>query len=327
MDKHDRIQQLHRIFSQRRTPVRLSELAEKLECTEKTVLRNIDVLRDHMSAPLVYDKEQKGWLYNKKDNKFELPGLWLTAEEIQGLAVVLDVLGAMELGSFSSDFAAIQAAIDKLLQTRGISNEQFKQWVSYLPKKRHKASTSVFQKISRALIDNCRITLGYEDYKGVSTQREVSPLKIVHYDEKWYLDAWCHKREGFRSFMLARIVGVTVLDSSSIDTDDQARHEHFASSYGIFAGRAKRTAKLKFSGATAREAAGFEWHPDQRGEWRGRSYELHIPYSDDRELVRTLLGFGEGVEVLAPASLKKRVLAKAKQIVTTYDPAWGGGRF
>lgn len=319
MDKHDRIQQLHRIFIQRRTPIKRSHLAEKLECSEKTIQRNLDVLRDHMAAPLIYDKEQKGWLYNKKDQKFELPGLWLTAEEIQGLAVVLDIVEAMELGSFSSDFAAIKYAIDKLLAARGISSEQFNQWVSYIPKKRHRANTAIFQKISRALIDKQRLHIAYEDYKGHTTQREVSPLKVVHYDEKWYLDAWCHKRNDFRSFMLARISNACVHTEECVDTDEQARWAHFADSYGIFAGKAKHIAELRFSGASAREAASFEWHHDQQGEWKEHYYELRIPYNDDRELVRTLLGYGDEVEVLAPSSLKKRVLTKAKQIVATYD--------
>ena len=37
------------------------------------------------------------------------------------------------------------------------------------------------------------------------TEREVSPQRLVHYRDNWYLDAWCHLREDVRSFSIDAI--------------------------------------------------------------------------------------------------------------------------
>jgi predicted DNA-binding transcriptional regulator YafY len=141
----------------------------------------------------------------------------------------------------------------------------------------------------------------------------------VHYDENWYVDAWCHLRRELRSFMLARIERVELLEQDAHPVLPEAHRAHFTSSYGIFAGKAQSSASLKFTGTAAREAASFRWHPDQRDEWQGNDYLLDIPYNDDRELIRTLLGYADQVEVLGPPALKSKLLSRARQIVALYE--------
>lgn len=42
------------------------QLAKKLEVSERTVLRDMDFLRDRLFAPLEYDAENGGWHYTEK---------------------------------------------------------------------------------------------------------------------------------------------------------------------------------------------------------------------------------------------------------------------
>jgi proteasome accessory factor C len=328
VDKFDRMQQLHRLFSARRTPIRISELAEKLECSEKTVYRAIQNLRDYVQAPLLDSPDRQGWYYDLKgEEKFELPGLWLTAGEINGLAIIIELAREMESGLLSEDIGLVTKAVEKLLETRKVQPDIFRQKVAYLPKRKHSASNRNFQHISSALINEKQLSIDYSDYQGRRTKRVISPLKLVHYDENWYLDAWCHMRKSLRSFLVARIVRIETLSLNAIEVPDSNQQEHFSSSYGIFAGRAKHQAKIKFTGAASREVASFQWHPKQQAEWQGTAYLLEIPYNDDRELIRTILGYGANAEVLAPSELKQKILRKAKDIVSTYDSSWGSGKF
>jgi hypothetical protein len=84
--------------------------------------------------------------------------------------------------------------------------------------------------------------------------------------------------------------------------------EHFASSYGIFSGKANKTAVLVFSAERARWVADERWHPKQAGQFftDGR-YELRIAYRDARELVMDILRHGAHVEVVQPESLRDTV--------------------
>lgn len=319
MDKYDRIHQIHRLLSARRTPISVADLAERLECSEKTIKRALDNLRDICQAPLEYCAAHKGWRYNEGDNeKFTLPGLWLTADEIQGLAVILQITQGMEAGLLSDDIQLVEQAVEKLLLARHISPRQFKSKVCYLPKHRREAQSKTLQIIIASLLANTRLQISYADYTGRQTERTISPIKLVHYDESWYLDAWCHLREELRSFMLARITAVDPTEITVKKVPEKQCAEHFSSSYGIFAGKAALKAELKFTGAAAREAASYSWHPDQETKWHDKTYFLKIPYNDDRELLRTLLGYGHEVEVLAPEALKTKLIARAQQIIDSY---------
>lgn len=89
MDKFDRIYELHRIFSGRRTGVSHADLQEKLGCTRSTVYRLIAILRDRLHAPIELDEERGGYFYRSDPSSpaYELPGLWFTAQELQALLV------------------------------------------------------------------------------------------------------------------------------------------------------------------------------------------------------------------------------------------------
>ena len=100
---------------------------------------------------------------------------------------------------------------------------------------------------------------------------------------------------------------------------DSELDEHLASSYGIFAGRANKSAVLRFSAERARWVAEERWHPSQAGQYLtdGR-YELRIPYRDERELVMDILRHGAEVEVVAPAGLREAVLAALRAALARY---------
>jgi len=60
-----------------------------------------------------------------------------------------------------------------------------------------------------------------------------------------------------------------------------------------------------------------EWHPQQRGHHEpDGSRVLEPPYSDERELVMDVPRYGEGVEVLAPRSLREIVAAALARAAT-----------
>lgn len=51
MDKFDRLYELHGILANRRTPIALADLTQRLDCSEATVYRLIAELNDRLGAP------------------------------------------------------------------------------------------------------------------------------------------------------------------------------------------------------------------------------------------------------------------------------------
>ncbi len=75
MDQLERIFRLHQLLRDRRYPVSRHQLMETFECSEATVYRTVDKLRDVLGAP-VESNEEGGWYYPRQGEAFELPGLW-----------------------------------------------------------------------------------------------------------------------------------------------------------------------------------------------------------------------------------------------------------
>lgn len=109
------------------------------------------------------------------------------------------------------------------------------------------------------------------------TDRIVSPQRIVHYRETWYLDAWDGGKGGLRSFSIDRIRRANVLTKAALDVPESDLEEHYASSYGIFGGKADKVAVLLFTTERAKWVADERWHPQQEARWlQDGRYELRI---------------------------------------------------
>ena len=310
MDKFDQIQQIHRLLRSHQYPVPLAVLAEKLECSTRTARRHLDSLRLY-NAPLEYSHQYKGWHYVGDDSQhFELPGLWLTAEELQSLSLLINLLDDFGPGSLKSELNPIEREINKLLAARGIQPQAFRQLIKILPINNRQLPSHVFQQLSEALLKEQQLIIQYDSYNHTKTERCISPQTLIYYRENWYVDAWCHLRNNLRTFSLARITQLSVNKKNAKKISEQQRQEHFAESYGIFSGQAKHSATLRFFPQVAREIAQQQWHPKQIGEWDGDDYLLSIPYADDRELIQDILRHSPNVFVEKPVALRKKVQHK-----------------
>lgn len=111
MRKFDQLYKLHHLLDGRRTPIRTSVLAERLECTEKTIRRYIEEFRDLYAAPIVH--EGQGWLYDREQrDDWALPGIWMTQEETQSVMLFLDILNRFGNGLLNEELKAVRWRVD-----------------------------------------------------------------------------------------------------------------------------------------------------------------------------------------------------------------------
>jgi len=177
-----------------------------------------------------------------------------------------------------------------------------------------------FHVLAGATLQRRKLRMAYHGRaRDQATERIVSPQRLVHYRGNWYLDGWCHLRKGLRSFAVDRVRDAQELDEAADAVADAELDKHFASAYGIFAGKANKTAVLRFSAERARWVADERWHPEQVGQYLtdGR-YELRIPYRDDRELVMDILKHGAEVEVVEPEALRQTVADRLADALARY---------
>ncbi|MFA5495950.1 MAG: WYL domain-containing transcriptional regulator [Porticoccaceae bacterium] len=320
MDKFDRIQQLHRLLSSHRRPVPLRVIAERLECSERNARRIIETMQNVLDAPIEYNREHNGWHYaDSPENRFQLPGLWLTGGELQSLTLLLNVLENFGNGLLNRELSLIEKQIHHLLAARGVDPSAFTERIKVLPLGNRQVPGRVFHAVSEALLNRQQLRIHYKSYDQRASERVLSPQHLIFYRENWYLDAWCHLREDLRTFSIARIAKAEVVKARAKRIDKKQLEGHFAQSYGIFAGKPQHQARLRFYPAIAHEIALQQWHPQQRGEWEGGDYLLTIPYGDSRELVQDIMRHLPYIDVESPAELRSEITARLKEALILYD--------
>jgi proteasome accessory factor C len=214
----------------------------------------------------------------------------------------------------------LRRRIEALLGQDDQSLKEISRRVRILPQASRRTEPSAFQSVAQALLARHRIAFDYHGRgRNAVSRRSVSPPRLVHYRDNWYLDAWDHDKRALRTFALERIQQARTLDRRSKDITEERLNRHFASSYGIFAVKPKHRALLRFAPERARWVADERWHPEQKGRYDGNHYLLEIPYSDDRELVLDIMKHGPDVEVLSPKSLRKWVLEQHLRAVEQYQ--------
>jgi predicted DNA-binding transcriptional regulator YafY len=322
MNKFDRLYELHKRLAGRRTPVATSELMHTLECSEPTVRRLIAKLRDELGAPVRFDRARGGWVYQHGDDarQYELPGLWFSAGELQALLASHQWLAQVEPGLLGSEIAPLVARLERLLDARQPGGGKLSHRVKLIALGARRIDDHVFRSVAGALAEDRRIAFNYHGrQRDALTRRKVSPLRLTWYKSNWYLDAWCHLRDGLRSFALDRIAAPERLDipARAIDASQQTRH--YASTYGIFSGAAKHTAVLRFSAGAARWVADERWHHAQNGHFlTDGGYELSVPYGNPTELIMDILKYGDDVEVVSPPALRDAVKARLERALHSY---------
>ncbi len=321
MDKFDRIYALHKLLSAARHPVPRTRIETELECTRGTVGRTIDHMRDSLGAPINYDANANGWHYDRKagDHPYELPGLWFNAHELQALALLSQLIGDLQPGLLEEQLRPFQKRIEQLLDNKQFGNGQLKQGIRLLGIGVRNGGDA-FQKCAEGVLQRKQLLFEYHSRGKVEiNQRTVSPQRLVHYRDNWYLDAHCHLRNELRNFAIDRIKNIQLLNTPAQQIDEQILSDHFADAYGIFAGKGDKIAVLIFNQYRARWVSEERWHPRQQGLFLadGR-YELRIPYGKAQELIMDILKYGPDVEVVGPAELRQAVRERLTQALGIY---------
>jgi proteasome accessory factor C len=322
MDKFDRIFQLHAILANRRTAIDPETLMARLECSRSTLFRIISSMKDYLGAPIEFDHGAGGFLYRRTgegQTTYQLPGLWFSASELQCLAVMQRLLSDLGGGLLGDQVAAIDKRLQQLISHRHLNLGEAASRLRF-PTIAARPAGEAFQVAASATLQRKKLWFQYHSRgNNRRSERTVSPQRLVHYRDAWYLDAWDEQSGSLRTFATERIERPRVLAESARNIPDAELDEHFASGYGIFGGKADKIALLQFSGERARWVADEEWHPAQDGCFLpdGR-YELRIPYRDSRELVLDILRHGAHVKVVAPAELVKEVSEQLRTAAAQY---------
>ena len=289
--------------------VSAAKLMDTLEISSATLKRDIAKLRDQLHVPIEFNHDLGGYTLDPNHTNDELPGLWFSQGEILALVTIQQLLEQLQPGLLGTKLRPLQERLTQLMDKHGLSTQDVAKRIRIVSAGKRVVVAKFFEAVAAATMARKRLKIWhFNRQNGITTAREVSPQRLVHYRDNWFLDAWCHLRDDVRNFSVDAIAKLEVLDESAKEVSIKSLDQALGNSYGIFNGAAQGWAKLMFTPERARWVAGETWHPMQESAFDGDgSYLLSFPYADDRELIGDIMRFGADVQVLAPAALRTKV--------------------
>lgn len=322
MSQLERLQKINQMILEQ-TSVPINTFLQELEISLATFKRDLEKLRSHFNAPIIYDHESGGYKFDKPNTgkRFELPGMWFNESEATALVLMQHLLSELDHGGLiGPHITPLMSRIDSILGNGKTSSKELRKRIKVLSMGSRKTPIKNFAEIGRALLNRNRLNITYyARSNNKESQREISPQSLIFYRDNWYLDAYCHLRNDLRSFAVESIKTSKLTSQIAQEISNKELEDHFSNSYGIFSGKAMLTAKLRFTPERARWVANEAWHPKQVGTFdEDGFYVLEFDYNQAPELIMDILKHGSHVEVLAPQSLRDKVHFELKTATSIY---------
>jgi predicted DNA-binding transcriptional regulator YafY len=255
--------------------------------------------------------------YHYAECNFNLPGLWFSEPELYSLLVMHSLLERLQPGVVREQLEPFEARLRALLDKPAPGVDSVLERMHVLPRPQRPVDPQHFQAICDSTLRRKKLRLRYyARYRGVESDRTVSPQRVIYYRGNWYLDAWCDDKKAVRRFAVDAVRAAGILDEAAINIEGNGDG---SSGYGIFSGAAAETAVLLFDAEAAKWVAEEEWHPRQRVQsMPDGSVQLEVQYSHPREILMDILRHGAHVEVLQPAALRNAVAEAHREAAAKY---------
>ena len=280
-----------------------AKLAARFEISPRTAQRDIEFMRDRMSAPLLYFPDRKGYTYT--DPSFELPRLRLTEENIVSIALAVRLASSLPDSGMKQSLCSF---LDDLLgrsDTPSLCSTDVAELISIKNIEYSQVTAPYFPRIAESLLKNLPLEIQYHSpHKKETTTRNILPLHLLLYMGSWHLIAWCSLKKDLRDFVVSRIHSVKPCEPVVLPKKLPSVKQYVRKNFGIMQGEKGIPVKLRFSPAVAAWVREQVWHPAQKALFgKDGSLTLSFPVADFREIRRRILFYGADVKVLSPRAL------------------------
>lgn len=155
------------------------------------------------------------------------------------------------------------------------------------------------------------------NYDSQAEQRIIHPYSLVFYKNDYYVEAFCEKAQGHRSFKLKRIKTISLLEEK-FEVDKKLFDEIQSESRGIF--REKQyVLKAIFNKPFNKYVQEMTIGENQKTEvLTDESTLLTVSLSNWTETITWLHGFSHYVEVLEPKEMRERMISDIEKNISLY---------
>jgi len=274
------------------------ELAERFEVSQRTIYRDIDAL-SLAGIPVYTEKGKGGGIGLLPD--FVLSKSLFSEGEQSEILTALQGLGSIRAAETDQVLRKLSAVFNK--SAVPWLEVDFSDWGG--------CQGDIFQDCKTAILEKRAAEFDYYSTYGEKTSRRVEPLQLWFKSKAWYLRGHCLNKGDVRTFKLTRIQNFALTDAHFIERDlppEPPPDPH-----------PMRLVSLKFRIAPEMAHRMYdEFHYTQIEPQADGSFLASAVWPEDDWVYRTILSYGEHIEVLEPAYVREAVRDMAQGIAKIY---------
>jgi len=292
------------------------KLAGLLGVSRRTVFRDLKELAV-VGVPHRFDTRAGGY---KIDPKFFLPPIDLNLQEALSLLLLVHkgcnhlpipfknsaLLGGLKIES------NLPANLKRYCNTA-------LQHVSILPMAHAPAEhlDKLFGQLQIAMRKSKKARMLYRSlFEDGDIEVTLHPYHLMYNRRAWYILGFSEMHNEVRTFKLNRIKNLTVLEKCFLRDDGWDVHDYLGRAWSMIPEGRIYNVKLRFSPKVARNVAEVHWHQTQEISFNeDGSLEVEFRVDGLGEIRWWILGYGDQVEVLRPAALRKRIACVAERML------------
>ncbi len=314
----DRLIKIDSFFAKGRN-MNSSELSVQCNVSDRTIYRDLKILKEVYNAPLEYDFKRKSFYYNKK---FQLKTFDLSAGELYDLAVIFELVKSYEQNPYKTGQKSL---LNKIKTTYGDEIEKkirdVREKISFRFSPVKRSDEKSFKIIENALFKEMTIAIKYfktETENAVS--RTIDPYHLRNYNGDWYLIGFEHERKKVRVLSVNRISYVKMTNRSFDIPESFSMNEYFKYSFGK-----KRTSKpLKIEFEIKKQFVNViterEIHSSQKlRKLSNGNIHVTLTLYELSEIKDWLIKEGTRIRVISPPELIQLMVNDAKEILKQYN--------
>ena len=291
--------------------VTATELAKKHETSTRSIYRYIDELS--FSVP-IYIQRGRGGGICLSDN-YKLPVGFMNKEEFQATIDALDAtyaqlpedrfLNAKKKMTTCRLSTAVERTYIGENSTLLIDGGTWGDAQKFADKMRY---------ISDCIHTNSTIEIEYRDKLGAASRRKIQPHLLILKQNVWYVYAFCLKQRAFRLFRLGRIYATFATGETF--TRQPFKKEDLPLNFWVNESE-PIDVKLQIDEKALLEVQ--DWLGVENIRQSEDTWVANVRLPDDDFLPKKIIGFGAGVKVLSPQSLKDEVKEELRKINALYE--------
>ena len=315
----ERMMRFHNLIKEESFP-NCTKLAQEFEVTVRTVMRDLDFMRDRLMLPIEFNTQRNGFFYTEPVEQF--PQLPFSEAEIFALLVAHKAVSQYRGTPFEQPLAlAFKRLTGQLDSSARYSLNNLDEALSFRPFAPEDNDLDTYEVLTRALKDRHVVKFQYRNLDADKAQaRLVHPYHLACVDNHWYLFAFDVKRQAMRTFALPRLKSPEITTERFTIPKRFNLSEHLKGSLTVFKGEDDYEVVVDFDSWGADLIRGRKWHASQEiTELPKRMLRLRLRLNSIEEAERWVLSWGAHATVVRPQALANRLRETATTLQSRYQ--------